>query len=94
MNRTRTPSIDVRILETVVAPNEPTLSAPVARAVASLSFTDDQVAEMHKLLDRNNAGTISPRERAVLEGYARVGNFLNLLRTKARRSLSRKTPRP
>ena len=93
MNRTNNPSIDVHILEMVVAPDEPTLSAPVARAVASLSFSADQSAEIHKLLDKNNAGTISPRERAVLEGYTRVGNFLNLLKTKARSTLSRKTTR-
>jgi len=91
MNRTNVSSIDVQILQTVVAPDEPTLSAPVARAVASLNFSAEQEVEIHKLLDKNNAGTITVRERAVLEGYTRVGNFLNLLKTKARSSLSKKT---
>ena len=93
MNRTDVPSLDVHILEMVVAPQHPTLSAPVARAVAALNFSADQEAEMHKLLDKNNAGTISVRERAVLESYTRVGNFLNLLKTKARRSLSQEATR-
>ena len=86
-------NVDVRILQMVVAPGEPTLSAPVARAVAALSFSADQEDEIHKLLDKHNAGTISPRELAELEGYTRVGNFLNLLKTKARSSLTRKTVR-
>ncbi len=55
MNRTDVASIDVHILELVVAPQEPTLSLPVARAVASLKFSADQEAEIHKLLDKNNA---------------------------------------
>ncbi len=93
MKMTDTQSIDVRILQMVVAPEEPTLSVPVARAVAVLNFSADQTDQIHKLLDKNNAGTITARELAELEGYTRVGNFLNLLKTKARRSLSRKTPR-
>ncbi len=79
MSHTLIANLDARILEAVVAPGEPTFSIPVARAVASLNFTDDQSAEIRKLLDKNNAGTISARDRAKLEGYARVGNFLNWL---------------
>ena len=93
MNLTNTSSIDVHILEMVVAPEAPTLSAPVARAVAALRFSESQSVEIHRLLDKNNAGTISARERALLESYTRIGNFLNLLQTKARSSLSRKTAR-
>ena len=94
MSRTTIPKIDASILEAVVAPDEPTMSVPVARAVAELAFTKEQSAEIHKLLDRLNAGRISDRDRAKLEGYARVGNFLNLLRAKAQSSLSRKSIRP
>ena len=74
----------------VVAPGESTFSVPVARAVEALSFSTEQEDKIHKLLDKNNAGSISARELAELEGYIRVGNFLNLLKTKARSSLARK----
>ncbi len=94
MSSTTIPRIDIRILEAVVAPDKPTMSVSVARAVASLAFTAEQTAEIHKLLDKLNAGTISTRDRAKLEGYTRVGNFLNLLRAKARVSLSHKPARP
>jgi hypothetical protein len=91
MSRTLIPTMDVRILEEIVAPDEPTMNAPVARAVASLALTEDQTSEIHRLLDKHNAGLLSARQRAKLEGYVRVGNFLNLLRAKARASLSHKT---
>lgn len=93
MSRAQIPPMDARILQDVIAPDQPTMSPPVARVVASLAFTETQVAEIHKLLDKNSAGTISVRERTKLEGYARVGNFLNLLRAKARASLTRQMPR-
>jgi hypothetical protein len=91
MSQTLSPKLDARILEAVVAPDEPTMSAPVAKAVVSLAFTDAQISEIRRLLDKLNADTITARELAKLEGYQRVGNFLNLLRTKARASLSQKT---
>jgi hypothetical protein len=80
--------IDVQILQKAVAPDAPTLSIPVARALAVLSFAPDQEAELCRLLDKNNDGTISRGEREILEGYVRVGNLLSLLRAKARSTLS------
>lgn len=93
MSRILIPKTDAHILEAVVAPEAPTLSAPVAKAVASLAFTESQVAEIHRLLDKQNADTITARERSKLESCTRAGNFLNLLKAKARASLSRKSMR-
>lgn len=93
MCRILVPKLDARILEAVVAPDEPTMSVPVAKAVAALAFSKAQSAEIHRLLDKLNAGTIMARERDKLEGCQRVGNFLNLLRAKARASLSHETLR-
>ena len=89
--KTLTPSLDVQILETIVAPDEPTLPVTVARALLKLSFNDRQQAEIDALLDRNAAGTITEAEREQLEAYVRVGNFLSLLQAKARATLSRKS---
>jgi hypothetical protein len=93
MSRTLVSKLDARILEAVVAPATPTMSVPVAKAVASLAFSDAQAAEIHRLLDKLNADTITARERDKLEGDQRVGNFLNLSRAKARASWSHETPR-
>ena len=83
--------VDVQILQKAGAPDSPTLSIPVARALAAVSFASDQEAELDRLLDKNNAGTISKRERDILEGYGRVGNFLSLLKAKARSTLAAKS---
>lgn len=83
--------IDAQILQKAVAPDSPTLSISVAQALADISFASDQEAELHRLLDKNNAGTISKRERETLESYVRVGNFLSLLKAKARSSLAVKS---
>lgn len=93
MSRTQIHSNDIRILESVIAPREPTLSEPVAKLLASLSFSAEQNEEIRRLLDKNNAGSITSREVDVLESYTRVGNFLNLLKAKARNSLSKKSAR-
>jgi hypothetical protein len=80
--------LDNSILEAVVAPHAPTLSTPIARALLSLEFTEKQSAQMHSLLDRNNAGTLTARQRQRLEAYQRVGNFLSLMKAKARGTLA------
>lgn len=81
---------DVKILEAVVAPHEPTLGASLAKAVLSLGSQRAQNEEIARLLDRSNAGTITAKQKEKLEAYVRVGNFLTLLKTKARTSLATK----
>ena len=83
-------TIDADILKVVVDQDSAISSIPIARALLALGFTDKQQSEIHKLLDKNNAGTISPREHRRLEGYVRVGNFLNLVQARARKSLPRR----
>jgi hypothetical protein len=75
------------ILQAVVAPQEPGLEPPLARSLLGLNFTHAQVTRMHELADKNNEGNITPDERAEMENYARVGNFLSLIQSKARLSL-------
>jgi hypothetical protein len=82
--------LDANILEAVVAPDEASLSSPIAKVFLGLSFRAKQRAEIDRLLDRNNAGTITSKQKTRLEAYVRVGNFLNLLKAKARTALSAK----
>lgn len=83
---------DVRVLEDAVNADT-TMKGTAARFFAALELTPRQRAEIVRLLDKNNAGTITDKEKAVLESYTRVGNFLNLLRAKARASLPRRGSR-
>jgi hypothetical protein len=75
------------ILSEVVAPDQPGISAEFARTILDLHFTDKANKQIRKLLEKNNKGTISESERAVLEKYLRVGQFLDLMQAKARLSL-------
>jgi hypothetical protein len=53
-----------------------------------LAFRPKQKQEIERLLERNNAGTITKGQQTRLEAYVRVGNFLSLLKAKARTSLA------
>jgi hypothetical protein len=84
---TISPTLDADILTAVIAPGSPTLEPAAAEWLAKLSFSDEQKEQMHQLAEKNNQGVISSDERSVLEGYLRVGSFLNLVKAKARNSL-------
>ena len=75
------------ILAEVVAPDQPTLPKEFARAVLSVRFNDSATETIRELLQKNNAGTITTEEKADLEKYMRVGQFLDLMQAKARQSL-------
>ena len=94
MRTTDRDNLDASILQAVVAPEEASLSVPIARAVLALSFQSAQQAEIERLLERNNAGTIKRNDKTRLEAYVRVGNFLSLLKAKAKATLAAKSREP
>jgi hypothetical protein len=75
------------ILSEVVAPDQAGISPEFAQAILDLNFTDKANKQIRKLLDKNNKGTIDETERALLDKYLRVGQFLDLMQAKARLSL-------
>jgi hypothetical protein len=88
MSIDQSPITDADILSAVVAPERATLPHAVARSFLDLRFSADQIARMRSLSEKNNAGTLTVAERSEMESYARVGNFLSLLQSKARQSLN------
>ncbi len=76
------------ILSEVVAPGQPGISPEFARAILVLHFTQKANKRIRKLLDKNNQGTIEEAERAELDKYLRVGQFLDLMQAKASLSLA------
>jgi hypothetical protein len=78
------------ILSEVVAPNQAGISPEFAQSILELRFTDKANSRIRKLLDKNNKGTINATERAELDKYLRVGQFLDLMQAKARVSLERR----
>lgn len=88
------PVIEAEILAAVIAPNEPSWPPQLATLVLALQFTPDQVAHIRNLAERNNAGTLSDSERAELQSYEHIGNFLSLAHSKARLSLQHSRNEP
>ena len=77
------------ILSEVVGPNQPGINPEFARDILDLHFTDKANKQIRKLLDKNNKGTINEGERATLDKYLRVGQFLDLMQAKAKLSLEK-----
>jgi len=78
---------DAEILAEVIAPDRDDMPQDVARSFLKLGFSEAQKERMREFADKNNRGTLTEGERAVMESYRRVGNFLAIIQAKARLSL-------
>ena len=76
------------ILEQVMEPETGGMTPEAAKALLRFQFHGPAVARMNELAEKNRQGNIAPSERALLERYLRVGNFLNLIHAKARCALA------
>jgi hypothetical protein len=81
---TASPPSDADILARVVAGR---WSPEAARAVLTLGFDRATTARVRRLLQKNNRGTITADERLTLERFLRVGQLIDLLHARARRTL-------
>lgn len=68
------------------------MSPEFARSIVDLRFTDKANERIRELLEKNNQGAINKDERAELDKYLRVGQFLDLMQAKARLSLQQSGP--
>ena len=82
------------ILERLIAPDEATLSAEAARSLLQLDFAANDHEQVKRLSAKAQEGTLTKAERADLEEYLRVSDFLALLQSKARLSLQRAGSQP
>lgn len=80
-------SREVEILMRIFKPDEANLNAEAAQAILQLRIDPQDRERMHELTVKNQEDTLSEEERAELENYCHVGRFLDLLASKARRSL-------
>lgn len=78
---------DSTILDRMVRPDEPTLSVAAAKSILKLDFSAADHARMNELSAKAQAGTLTPDEQEEAETYGRIGSFLGVLQSKARRSL-------
>ena len=89
MSSIRTVNHDAVILDRVVKPNRADLSLEVAQAFLRFEFGKKDRDRMHDLAVKAQKGTLLHDEQAELESYRRIGYFLDLMRSKARKTLKK-----
>ena len=78
---------EAAILSRLIRPERADLSPEAARSLLKLDFDDHDRARMHELAGKAQDGTLTGADEAELDNYRRVGRLLDLMRSKARRSL-------
>jgi hypothetical protein len=78
---------ETAILARILEPDKPTLPAAAARAILALDFSAADKERMRYLSERAREGTLTAVEQAAINNYERVGHLLNIMQSKARRSL-------
>lgn len=78
---------DVAILSRVIEPDKPSLSREAAQAILALDFTTADKKRMRDLSAKARQGTLSAEEKLAIDNYERVGHVINIMQSKARRSL-------
>jgi hypothetical protein len=78
---------EAAIWSRIIRPDSEDLSPEAAGSLLKLDFDDADRARLHELVAKGWSGVLSAVEEAELESYCRVGQILDLLHEKARRSL-------
>jgi hypothetical protein len=87
----KTPS-EADILNEMVSLDLGNLPPEGAKALLGLQFKPTAIARVNELAEKNRLAAISPGEKEEMEKYMRVGNFLSVLKAKARLSLAKQSP--
>jgi hypothetical protein len=82
-------SAEAAILGRMLKPERGDLPPEAARSLLRLEFDPDDRSRMHELALRAQAGSLTDAEESELESYRRIGRLLEVMRSKARRSLAR-----
>ena len=82
-------SSEVAILKRILRPDAPTFSPATAREILALDFDQADKERMKQLSAKARTGTLTSEEDATAGRYELVGHLLNILQSRARRSLKR-----
>lgn len=93
VSKTAAATSEMAILSRVIDPNNGSLSIAAARAWLQLDFTEYDRTRLHYLALKAQEDTLTPDEQTELDNYRRVGRLLDLMRSKARRSLHKRRAR-
>ena len=78
---------EVSILNRILRPEVPTFSREGAQDILTLDFDQADKDRMRELSAKARAGTLTAKEEAEADKYELVGHLLNIMQSKARRSL-------
>jgi hypothetical protein len=87
MHSAHTDISEVSILNRILRPNVPTFSPEAAQDILTLDFDQTDKDRMRELSAKARAGTLTADEDAEAGKYELVGHLLNIMQSKARRSL-------
>src|SRR5580704_8976005 len=87
MPSTHADASEVSILNRILRPNLPTFSPEAAKDILALDFDQTDKDRMRQLSAKARAGTLTAAEDAEAGRYELVGHLLNIMQSKARRSL-------
>ncbi len=80
---------EAAILGRLIRPERDDLTPDAARSILALDFDAQDRARMHELAEKAQQGTLTAADEVELANYRGVGRMLELMRSKARRSLKR-----
>ena len=80
-------SSEAAILDRVFQPDAGDWPKAAAEAILSINFGKTDLDRMMSLLGKAKAGELSALETQMLENYRHVGRLLELMKSRARRSL-------
>ena len=81
------PTSEAAILSRLVRPEAGGLTVEAAEGLLSLRFEGRDLDRMHELATRNQEDRLTPAEKEEMDNYRRVCFLLDLMHSKARRSL-------
>ncbi|HEV8060525.1 MAG TPA: hypothetical protein VGP68_11655, partial [Gemmataceae bacterium] len=80
---------EAAILSRLVRPEQEDLSVELARAILAFDYDDKDRQRMHELAVKNQEGKLTEGEEQEIDGYRRIGYFVELMRSKARMTLKK-----
>jgi Ran GTPase-activating protein (RanGAP) involved in mRNA processing and transport len=79
---------EVAILSRVIKPDSGDWPHAAAEAILRIGFNETDQGQMIALLEKAKAGDLTSEESEALEHYRHIGKLLELMKSRARRSLT------
>ena len=80
---------DAAILSRLIRPDDDNLPPSAAEAWLAICFEQTDLDRMHDLTVKNQEDKLTAKDKTELENYRRVSFLLDLMHSKARRSLKK-----